>query len=119
LSLNKWHANIDIITQLRFLPALLEKITEAAQKTDLSKAYVMCLALETGLQHLCGLRLDLLTLISQSARLSVASFSNTATLPPKLSVPQKTKEELDGHNQKIIHTWREWKSRCSVIDPSF
>jgi hypothetical protein len=49
LCLNKRHANIDIITQLRFLPALLKKITEAAQKTDLSKAYVMCLALETGL----------------------------------------------------------------------
>jgi hypothetical protein len=68
---------------------------------------VWSLRIETGLQHLCGLRLDLLTLISQSARLSVASFSNTATLPPKLSVPQKTKEELDGHNQKFIHTWRE------------
>ncbi|HBE22500.1 MAG TPA: hypothetical protein DDW21_03435 [Verrucomicrobiales bacterium] len=68
-----------VITQLRFEPALLKKITEAAQKTGLSKADVMRLAMETGLQDLRRLFFDLPTLISQSARLSETSVSNTAS----------------------------------------
>lgn len=59
-----------VITQLRFEPALLEKITEAAARTGLSKADVMRLAMETGLADLQRVNFDLPTLISQSARLS-------------------------------------------------
>jgi hypothetical protein len=71
-----------VITQLRFEPALLEKITEASQKTGLSKADVMRLAMETGLQDLRRLQFDLPTLISQSARLSRTSISYPATVNP-------------------------------------
>jgi DNA-binding MurR/RpiR family transcriptional regulator len=64
-----------VITQLRFEPALLEKITEAAKRTGLSKADIMRLAMETGLEDLRRLQFDLPTLISQSARLSRSSLS--------------------------------------------
>jgi DNA-binding MurR/RpiR family transcriptional regulator len=64
-----------VITQLRFEPALLEKITEAAKRTGLSKADIMRLAMETGLEDLRRLQFDLPTLISQSARLSRTAIS--------------------------------------------
>lgn len=57
-----------VITQLRFEPALLEKITEAANKTGLSKADVMRLAMETGLEDLRRIHFDLPSLISSTAR---------------------------------------------------
>ena len=59
-----------VITQLRFEPALLEKITEAAQLTGLSKADIMRLAMETGLEDLRRLNFNLPALISQTARAS-------------------------------------------------
>jgi DNA-binding MurR/RpiR family transcriptional regulator len=71
-----------VITQLRFEPALLEKITEAAQKTGLSKADVMRLAMETGLEDLRRLQFDLPTLISQSARLAKTAISYPADDQP-------------------------------------
>jgi DNA-binding MurR/RpiR family transcriptional regulator len=71
-----------VITQLRFEPALLEKITEAAQRTGLSKADVMRLAMETGLEDLRRLQFDLPTLISQSARLTRTSLSYAASDDP-------------------------------------
>lgn len=71
-----------VITQLRFEPALLEKITEAAQRTGLSKADVMRIAMETGLEDLRRLQFDLPTLISQSARLTRTSLSNAAIDDP-------------------------------------
>ena len=57
-----------VITQLRFEPALLEKINEAAKRTGLSKADVMRLAMETGLEDLRRLNFDLPALISETAR---------------------------------------------------
>lgn len=57
-----------VITQLRFEPALLEKITEAAAKTGLSKADIMRLSMEVGLEDLRRLGFDLSTLISSTAR---------------------------------------------------
>jgi DNA-binding MurR/RpiR family transcriptional regulator len=71
-----------VITQLRFEPALLEKITEAAQRTGLSKADVMRIAMETGLEDLRRLQFDLPTLISQSARLTRTSLSYAASDDP-------------------------------------
>ncbi len=68
-----------VITQLRFEPSLLEKITEAAQRTGLSKADVMRLAMETGLEDLRRLQFDLPTLISQSACLARTSLSYTTS----------------------------------------
>lgn len=64
-----------IITQLRFEPALLEKITEAANKTGLSKADIMRLSMEIGLEDLRRLDFDLPSLISASARPSDACSS--------------------------------------------
>lgn len=57
-----------VITQLRFEPVLLEKITEAAAKTGLSKADIMRLSMEVGLEDLRRLGFDLPTLISSTAR---------------------------------------------------
>lgn len=72
-----------VITQLRFEPALLEKITEAANKTGLSKADVMRLAMETGLEDLRRIDFDLPSLISSTARgrslYDVNQISNTET----------------------------------------
>ncbi len=57
-----------VITQLRFEPSLLEKITEAAKRTGLSKADIMRLSMETGLEDLRRMNFDLPALISQTAR---------------------------------------------------
>lgn len=62
-----------VITQLRFGPALLEKITDAAHKTGLSKADIMRLSMEIGLEDLRRLDFNLPSLISASARPSVAN----------------------------------------------
>jgi hypothetical protein len=65
-----------VITQLRFEPALLEKITEAANQTGLSKADIMRLSMQIGLP----------SLISSSARRQGADAEgeegeNDSTLP--------------------------------------
>ncbi len=64
-----------IITQLRFEPALLKKITEAAKKTSLSKADIMRLAREVGLEDLRRVDFDLPALISHSASLTSNEIS--------------------------------------------
>jgi predicted DNA-binding protein len=69
-----------VITQLRFEPALLEKITEAAQRTGLSKADIMRLAMETGLEDLRRLNFDLPALISQTARPPSKSVNYSSVL---------------------------------------
>ncbi|MFM2298099.1 MAG: hypothetical protein RL117_1806 [Verrucomicrobiota bacterium] len=67
-----------VITQLRFEPALHEKINEAAARTGLSKADVMRLAMQTGLADLQRVNFDLPTLISQGARSSQNSMTDGA-----------------------------------------
>jgi predicted DNA-binding protein len=62
-----------VITQLRFEPGLLAKINEAAERTGLSKADVMRLAMETGLEDLRRVDFDLPGLISRVARPDVAA----------------------------------------------
>lgn len=69
-----------VITQLRFEPVLLEKITEAAEKTGLSKADIMRLAMEIGLEDLRRIDFDLPALISSSARPS-ATYADDAGTP--------------------------------------
>ena len=76
-----------VITQLRFEPGLLAKITEAAERTGLSKADVMRLAMETGLEDLRRVDFDLPGLLSRAARpdLSAPSVRQTQT-PEGLSL---------------------------------
>jgi DNA-binding MurR/RpiR family transcriptional regulator len=75
-----------VITQLRFEPALLEKITEAANQTGLSKADIMRLSMQIGLEDLRRIDFDLPSLISSSARRHGADAEgeegeNDSTLP--------------------------------------
>jgi DNA-binding MurR/RpiR family transcriptional regulator len=75
-----------VITQLRFEPALLEKITEAANQTGLSKADIMRLSMQIGLEDLRRIDFDLPSLISSSARRQDADAEgeegeNDSTLP--------------------------------------
>lgn len=75
-----------VITQLRFEPALLEKITDAANQTGLSKADIMRLSMQIGLEDLRRIDFDLPSLISSSARRQGADAEgeegeNDSTLP--------------------------------------
>jgi DNA-binding MurR/RpiR family transcriptional regulator len=74
-----------VITQLRFEPALLEKITEAAEKTGLSKADIMRLSMEIGLEDLRRLHFDLPTLISSTARPRESYADDVAEATPRVA----------------------------------
>ena len=71
-----------VITQLRFDPGLLEKITEAAERTGLSKADVMRLAMETGLEDLRRVDFDLPGLLSRISRPDLCAPSVSQSLAP-------------------------------------